>query len=157
MKRVVVALSLCLGFFCFSCDNQVEKKEVTTSQKENNFSNAKAEEKVELRKAPKKADTIINGKQVFRFGNETSTNKISQRNVSLDVAIRDFDNNVKNANSCEELMMACKRFDTDVQSIREKNKNLKITDIESRDDVMRIRKLSEDKSLSLCQTSKITK
>lgn len=156
MKRVVVALSLCLGFFCFSCDNQVEKKEVKTIQKENNFSNAKAQEKVELRKAPKKADTIINGRQVFRFGNESPTSKIPQRNVSLDVAIRDFDNNVRNANSCEELMIACKRFDTDVKSIRENNKNIKVTDIESRDDVMKIRKLSEEKSLSLCQTSRIT-
>lgn len=156
MKRIAVVVSLFLGLFMYSCDNQADKKEVKPIQKENNFKQANDKEKVKVRKATKKADTIIDGKQVFRFGTDApkkAAKEVTKRDVTLDVAIKDFEKGVKDASTCEELMSACRTFDYDIKNLSKKDSKINVTQIESRQDVMNIRKQSEEKSLSLCQTS----
>ena len=48
-------------------------------------------------------------------------------------------------------MVACNKFDTNVKHLINKDNNLTIDKVEQRKDVIAIRKLSEQKSLTLCQ------
>lgn len=156
MKKIAVVVSLFLGLFMYSCGNQGDKKDVKVDQKENKVQQADEKVKVKPRKATKKADTVIDGKQVFRFGTDApkkTAKEVTKRDVTLDVAIKDFEKGVKEATTCEELMAACRTFDYDIKNLSKKDSNVKVTQIENRQDVMDIRKQSEEKSLSLCQTS----
>lgn len=144
MKKTVYTLSLCLGILCFSCEsNQNSNNGALKKASENKEVNATSR-KIEVTKRP---DTIIDGKQVYNFG-KTNTPK---KTLTLDEAINEFRQSVNNASSCDELIRACARFDTRIKQLN----NVKVSDVEKRDDVRAIRKQSEEKSLKLCQTQQI--
>lgn len=146
MKRIVYTLSLCLGILCFSCEsNQNSNNGALKKASENKEVNATSR-KIEVTKRP---DTIIDGKQVYNFG-KTNT---PQKTLTLDEAINEFRQSVNNANSCDELIRACARFDTRIKQLS--SSKVKVSDVEKRDDVRAIRKQSEEKSLKLCQTQQI--
>jgi exonuclease VII small subunit len=146
MKKTVYTLSLCLGILCFSCEsNQNSSNDVLKKSSENKTVNA-ASRKIEVTKRP---DTIIDGKQVYNFG-KVNTQK---KTLTLDEAINEFRQGVNNASSCDELIRACARFDTRIKQLS--NSNVKVSEVEKRDDVRAIRKQSEEKSLKLCQTQQI--
>lgn len=146
MKKTVYTLSLCLGILCFSCEsNQNSNNDVLKKSSENKTVNA-ASRKIEVTKKP---DTIIDGKQVYNFG-KVNTQK---KTLTLDEAINEFRQGVNNASSCDELIRACARFDTRIKQLS--NSNVKVSEVEKRDDVRAIRKQSEEKSLKLCQTQQI--
>jgi exonuclease VII small subunit len=146
MKKTVYTLSLCLGILCFSCEsNQNSSNDVLKKSSENKTVNATSR-KIEVTKRP---DTIIDGKQVYNFG-KVNTQK---KTLTLDEAINEFRQGVNNASSCDELIRACARFDTRIKQLS--NSNVKVSEVEKRDDVRAIRKQSEEKSLKLCQTQQI--
>ncbi len=146
MKKTVYTLSLCLGILCFSCEsNQNSNNDAQKKSSENKTVNA-ASRKIEVTKRP---DTIIDGKQVYNFG-KVETQK---KTLTLDEAINEFRQGVNNASSCDELIRACARFDTRIKQLS--NSNVKVSEVEKRDDVRAIRKQSEEKSLKLCQTQQI--
>jgi hypothetical protein len=146
MKKTVYTLSLCLGILCFSCEsNQNSSNDALKKSSENKTVNA-ASRKIEVTKRP---DTIIDGKQVYNFG-KVNTQK---KTLTLDEAINEFRQGVNNASSCDELIRACARFDTRIKQLS--NGNVKVSEVEKRDDVRAIRKQSEEKSLKLCQTQQI--
>ena len=144
MKKTVYTLSLCLGILCFSCEsNQNSNNGALKKASENKEVNATSR-KIEVTKRP---DTIIDGKQVYNFG-KVNTQK---KTLTLDEAINEFRQSVNNANSCDELIRACARFDTRIKQLS----NVKVSEVEKREDVRAIRKQSEEKSLKLCQTQQI--
>ena len=146
MKKTVYTLSLCLGILCFSCEsNPNSSNDILKKSSENKTVNA-ASRKIEVTKRP---DTIIDGKQVYNFG-KVNTQK---KTLTLDEAINEFRQGVNNASSCDELIRACARFDTRIKQLS--NSNVKVSEVEKRDDVRAIRKQSEEKSLKLCQTQQI--
>ncbi len=146
MKKTVYTLSLCLGILCFSCEsNQNSNNGALKKASENKEVNATSR-KIEVTKRP---DTIIDGKQVYNFG-KTNTPK---KTLTLDEAINEFRQSVNNANSCDELIRACARFDTRIKQLS--SSNVKVSEVEKRDDVRAIRKQSEEKSLKLCQTQQV--
>ena len=146
MKKTVYTLSLCLGILCFSCEsNQNSSNDVLKKSSENKTVNA-ASRKIEVTKRP---DTIIDGKQIYNFG-KVNTQK---KTLTLDEAINEFRQGVNNASSCDELIRACARFDTRIKQLS--NSNVKVSEVEKRDDVRAIRKQSEEKSLKLCQTQQV--
>lgn len=146
MKKIVYTLSLCLGILCFSCEsNQNSNNNTLKKATENKVVNTTSK-KIEVTKRP---DTIIDGKQVYNFG-KVNTQK---KTLTLDEAINEFRQGVNNASSCDELIRACARFDTRIKQLS--NSNVKVSEVEKRDDVRAIRKQSEEKSLKLCQTQQI--
>lgn len=144
MKKTVYTLSLCLGILCFSCEsNQNSNNNTLKKATENKVVNTTSK-KIEVTKRP---DTIIDGKQVYNFGKVNPQKKT----LTLDEAINEFRQGVNNASSCDELIRACARFDTRIKQLS----NVKVSEVEKRDDVRAIRKQSEEKSLKLCQTQQI--
>lgn len=145
MKRVYITISLFLGILCFSCENNVKVDNKTTDKeivKKNN--------KVKEIRQP---DTIIDGVRIYNFKNEPT--KVKEKEVNLDEAINLFDRGVNEANTCNDLIKACANFDSNVKKLSQNDPSIKVTDIEKREDVKSIRRLSEEKSLKLCQTQQM--
>lgn len=145
MKRVYITISLFLGILCFSCENNV-KVDNKTTDKEIVKKNNKA---IEIRQP----DTIIDGVRIYNFKNEPT--KVKEKEVNLDEAINLFDRGVNEANTCNDLIKACANFDSNVKKLSQNDPSIKVTDIEKREDVKSIRRLSEEKSLKLCQTQQM--
>ncbi len=146
MKKIVYTLSLCLGILCFSCESNQNSNNNTLKKATENKAVNTTSKKIEVTKRP---DTIIDGKQVYNFGKVNPQKKT----LTLDEAINEFRQGVNNASSCDELIRACARFDTRIKQLS--NSNVKVSEVEKRDDVRAIRKQSEEKSLKLCQTQQI--
>lgn len=145
MKRVYITISLFLGILCFSCENNVKVDNKTTDKeivKKNNIA-----------KEIRQPDTIIDGVRIYNFKNEPT--KVKEKEVNLDEAINLFDRGVNEANSCNDLIKACANFDSNVKKLSQNDPSIKVTDIEKREDVKSIRRLSEEKSLKLCQTQQM--
>ena len=145
MKRVYITISLFLGILCFSCENNVKVDNKTTDKEIINKNN-KAKE-------IRQPDTIIDGVRIYNFKNEPT--KVKEKEVNLDEAINLFDRGVNEANTCNDLIKACANFDSNVKKLSQKDSSIKVTDIEKREDVKSIRRLSEEKSLKLCQTQQM--
>lgn len=145
MKRVYITISLFLGILCFSCENNV-KVDNKTTDKEIVKKNNKAKE-------IRQPDTIIDGVRIYNFKNEPT--KVKEKEVNLDEAINLFDRGVNEANTCNDLIKACANFDSNVKKLSQNDPSIKVTDIEKREDVKSIRRLSEEKSLKLCQTQQM--
>ena len=148
MKKVVLTLSLCLGILCFSCDNK------TKTNNENPGKTADKEvvkTKTPKREVTKRPDTIIDGVHVYNFGKEP----VKKQDISLEEAINMFEKGVNNANSCQELIKACATFDSNIKKLNQKDSKITVSGVEKRNDVRAIRKISEEKSLKLCQTQQI--
>ena len=149
MKRIVYTLSLCLGILCFSCDSKQNSKSDTFKKaSDTDVVKSTTPKKIEVTKKP---DTIIDGKHIYNFGKEN----VKQKPLTLDEAINEFRQSVNNAMDCDELIRACARFDTRIKQLGKTNSNVNIIEVEKRDDVRAIRKLSEEKSLKLCQTQQM--
>lgn len=146
MKKIVYTLSLCLGILCFSCESNQNSNNNTLKKATENKAVNTTSKKIEVTKRP---DTIIDGKQVYNFGKVNPQKKT----LTLDEAINEFRQGVNNASSCDELIRACARFDNRIKQLS--NSNVKVSEVEKRDDVRAIRKQSEEKSLKLCQTQQI--
>lgn len=144
MKKTVYTLSLCLGILCFSCESNQNSNNNTLKKATENKAVNTTSKKIVVTKRP---DTIIDGKQVYNFGKVNPQKKT----LTLDEAINEFRQGVNNASSCDELIRACARFDTRIKQLS----NVKVSEVEKRDDVRAIRKQSEEKSLKLCQTQQI--
>ena len=145
MKRVYITISLFLGILCFSCENNV-KVDNKPTEKEVIKKNIEAKE-------IRQPDTIIDGVRIYNFKNEPT--KVKEKEVNLDEAINLFDRGVNEANTCNDLIKACANFDSNVKKLSQKDSSIKVTDIEKREDVKSIRRLSEEKSLKLCQTQQM--
>ena len=146
MKKIVYTLSLCLGILCLSCESNQNSNNNTLKKATENKAVKTTSKKIEVTKRP---DTIIDGKQVYNFGKVNPQKKT----LTLDEAINEFRQSVNNANSCDELIRACARFDTRIKQLS--SSNVKVSEVEKRDDVRAIRKQSEEKSLKLCQTQQV--
>lgn len=146
MKKIVYTLSLCLGILYFSCESNQNSNNNTLKKATENKAVNTTSKKIEVTKRP---DTIIDGKQVYNFG-KVNTQK---KDITLDEAINEFKLSVNNASNCDELIRACARFDNRIKQLS--NSNVKVGEVEKRDDVRAIRKQSEEKSLKLCQTQQI--
>ena len=144
MKKIVYTLSLCLGILCLSCESNQNSNNNTLKKATENKAVNTTSKKIEVTKRP---DTIIDGKQVYNFGKVNPQKKT----LTLDEAINEFRQGVNNASNCDELIRACARFDTRIKQLS----NVKVSEVEKRDDVRAIRKQSEEKSLKLCQTQQI--
>lgn len=148
MKRAILTLSLTLGAICFSCDNKIK------TEKEN-INEATIKEVVKTRPAKieptLKPDTIIDGVQIYNISGKSTLKK----EISLEEAISNFDRGINNARSCEELIKASATFDSDIKRISQKDSSVNISSVENRNDVKAIRKISEEKSLTMCQTQQI--
>lgn len=143
MKRVYITISLFLGILCFSCENNVKVDNKPTEKeviKKNN-------EAKEIRQP----DTIIDGVRIYNF----KSTPVKAKEISLEETINLFDEGVNEANTCEQLIRACATFDSNIKKLSQKNSSIKVTDIEKREDVKSIRRLSEEKSLKLCQTQQM--
>ncbi len=147
MKRVFLTLSLFLGLLCSSCENNVKTSKENISKPVNTEVN-KETKKIKVTKEP---DTIIDGVRIYNFKSEPTKTK----EISIEEAINLFDRGVNNANNCTELIQACASFDANIKKITQKDNNITISDVEKRDDVKSIRRISEEKSLRLCQTQQI--
>ena len=143
MKRVYITISLFLGILCFSCENNVKVDNKPTEKeviKKNN-------EAKEIRQP----DTIIDGVRIYNF----KSTPVKAEEISLEKAINLFDKGVNEASTCEQLIRACATFDSNIKKLSQKDSSIKVTDIEKREDVKSIRRLSEEKSLKLCQTQQM--
>ncbi len=143
MKRVYITISLFLGILCFSCENNVKVDNKPTEKeviKKNN-------EAKEIRQP----DTIIDGVRIYNF----KSTPVKAKEISLEETINLFDEGVNEANTCEQLIRACATFDSNIKKLSQKDSSIKVTDIEKREDVKSIRRLSEEKSLKLCQTQQM--
>ena len=90
--------------------------------------------------------------------NKYSLDKLSfvkAEEISLEKAINLFDKGVNEASTCEQLIRACATCDSNIKKLSQKDSSIKVTDIEKREDVKSIRRLSEEKSLKLCQTQQM--
>lgn len=143
MKRVYITISLFLGILCFSCENNVKVDNKTTDKEIINKNN-KAKE-------IRQPDTIIDGVRIYNF--KSTPGKAEE--ISLEEAINLFDKGVNEASTCEQLIRACATFDSNIKKLSQKDSSIKVTDIEKREDVKSIRRLSEEKSLKLCQTQQM--
>ena len=143
MKRVYITISLFLGILCFSCENNVKIDNKTTDKEIINKNN-KAKE-------IRQPDTIIDGVRIYNF----KSTPVKAEEISLEEAINLFDKGVNEASSCEQLIRACATFDSNIKKLSQKDSSIKVTDIEKREDVKSIRRLSEEKSLKLCQTQQM--
>ena len=143
MNRVYITISLFLGILCFSCENNVKVDNKTTDKeivKKNNKT-----------KEIRQPDTIIDGVRIYNF----KSTPVKAKEISLEEAINLFDEGVNEANTCEQLIRACATFDSNIKKLSQKDSSIKVTDVEKRDDVKSIRKISEEKSLKLCQTQQM--
>lgn len=143
MKRIYISLSLFLGILCFSCENDIKTDNNTTEKEVVKKDNRT----IEVRQP----DTIIDGVRIYNFKNEPTRTK----EISLEEAVNMFDKGVNEANTCEQLIKACATFDANVKKLSQKDSSIKISEVEKRNDVKSIRRISEDKSLRLCQTQQI--
>lgn len=143
MKRVYITISLFLGILCFSCENNVKVDNKTTDKEIINKNN-KAKE-------IRQPDTIIDGVRIYNF----KSTPVKAEEISLEEAINLFDKGVNEASTCEQLIRACATFDSNIKKLSQKDSSIKVTDIEKREDVKSIRRLSEEKSLKLCQTQQM--
>ena len=143
MKRVYITISLFLGILCFSCENNVKVDNKTTDKEIINKNN-KAKE-------IRQPDTIIDGVRIYNF----KSTPVKAEEISLEEAINLFDKGVNEASTCEQLIRACATFDSNIKKLSLKDSSIKVTDIEKREDVKSIRRLSEEKSLKLCQTQQM--
>ena len=143
MKRVYITISLFLGILCFSCENNVKVDNKTTDKEIINKNN-KAKE-------IRQPDTIIDGVRIYNF----KSTPVKAKEISLEETINLFDEGVNEANTCEQLIRACATFDSNIKKLSQKDSSIKVTDIEKREDVQSIRRLSEEKSLKLCQTQQM--
>ncbi len=143
MKRVYITISLFLGILCFSCENNVKIDNKTTDKEIINKNN-KAKE-------IRQPDTIIDGVRIYNF----KSTPVKAEEISLEEAINLFDKGVNEASTCEQLIRACATFDSNIKKLSQKDSSIKVTDIEKREDVKSIRRLSEEKSLKLCQTQQM--
>lgn len=143
MKRVYITISLFLGILCFSCENNVKVDNKTTDKEIINKNN-KAKE-------IRQPDTIIDGVRIYNF----KSTPVKAKEISLEEAINLFDKGVNEASTCEQLIRACATFDSNIKKLSQKDSSIKVTDIEKREDVKSIRRLSEEKSLKLCQTQQM--
>ena len=143
MKRVYITISLFLGILCFSCENNVKIDNKTTDKEIINKNN-KAKE-------IRQPDTIIDGVRIYNF----KSTPVKAEEISLEEAINLFDKGVNEASTCEQLIRACATFDSNIKKLSLKDSSIKVTDIEKREDVKSIRRLSEEKSLKLCQTQQM--
>ena len=143
MKRVYITISLFLGILCFSCENNV-KVDNKPTEKEVIKKNIEAKE-------IRQPDTIIDGVRIYNF----KSTPVKAKEISLEETINLFDEGVNEANTCEQLIRACATFDSNIKKLSQKNSSIKVTDIEKREDVKSIRRLSEEKSLKLCQTQQM--
>lgn len=143
MKRVYITISLFLGILCFSCENNVKVDNKTTDKEIINKNN-KAKE-------IRQPDTIIDGVRIYNF----KSTPVKAEEISLEKAINLFDKGVNEASTCEQLIRACATFDSNIKKLSQKDSSIKVTDIEKREDVKSIRRLSEEKSLKLCQTQQM--
>lgn len=151
MKKLLFIFILCIFIFAVSCKNNTNKTPQTLEITNVIKKEVKKETKPQ-HKPVRRLDSIKPGKKVIHIGPQ-----IEKKNITLDSVIKDFDKNVKNAKNCEELMKACIFFDKNVKVLSKKDKNISISSVEKRDDVRIIRKLSEEKSLEMCQTQQIGK
>ncbi len=136
-----------LGVLCFSCENNVKNEKASFNKaSDQDVPNNKKE--ITVTKHP---DTIIDGVRIYNFKNEPA----KSREVGLEEAINLFERGVNEARSCNELIKACATFDTNIKKISQKNSNVNIADVEKREDVKSIRRISEEKSLRLCQTQQV--
>ena len=147
MKRVFLTLSLFLAILCSSCEKNVNTNKDNGSIPVSKDVN-KETKKIKVTKEP---DTIIDGVRIYNFKNDPAKTK----EINLEEAINLFDNGVNNAKTCTELIRACASFDANIKKITQKDNSITISDIEKRNDVKSIRKISEEKSLKLCQTQQI--
>lgn len=148
MKKVILTLSLCLGILCFSCENKDNSNNKSTNKTTDNEVVRTTPVKKEVTRHP---DTIIDGVRIYNFGKEN----VKQKEITLEEAINLFDQGVSNARTCEELIKACSTFDTNIKRLNQKDSSINVTEVEKRNDVKAIRKISEDKSLKLCQVQQI--
>lgn len=141
MKKITLTLSLFLVFLAFSCESNTKTMDSETK-------NAPT---VNTKKvATRKADTVIDGKQVYNIGVE-----LRKQEITLEEAIKTFEKRVNEASNCEELIRACAGFDNNIKQISKTDSNITVVNIERREDVKAIRKTSEEKSLKLCQTQRV--
>lgn len=148
MKKTALMLSLCLGFLLVSCEKDA-KVNNKTPEKQTNKEVVKT--KPVKREVTKHPDTIIDGVRIYNFKSESAKERV----VSIDEAINMFESGVEGATNCEDLIKACVDFDSNMKKICAKDKNLSIGTIEKREDVRAIRRISEEKSLKLCQTQQV--
>ena len=145
MKRIVYTLSLCLGIICFSCDGKQCQHKETFQKLSDSKEVTSSSKKIEVTRKP---DTIIDGRHIYNFGKDN----VKAKEMSFEEIIDEFDSGVKSANNCEELIKSCARFDSRIKKLGKTNSNFSLIEVEKRDDVKAIRKLSEEKSLKMCQT-----
>ena len=150
MKRRILTLSLFLSFLCFSCNSNTNKDKETSKEVIEKESIATKPKKIEVTKKP---DTIIDGKQVYYFGKES----VQKKEIGLEEAINLFESGVSRAESCEELIRACATFDNNIKALSKKDSKVTLVEVEKRDDVKAIRDLSEEKSLTMCQTQRVSR
>ena len=150
MKRTVYTLSLCLGILCFSCESKIKPGD---EQYIKSYENKVISETSKKPVVTKKPDTIIDGKMIYNFGKEN----MQKRSMTLNEAIKEFDQSVNNAKSCDELIRACATFDSRIKQLSKTDSKVSFVEVEKRDDVRAIRKLSEEKSLKMCQTQRMSK
>lgn len=143
MKRIYLTLSLFLGIVCISCESNVKSNNETADQDV-----VTTKKKIEVTKHP---DTIIDGVRVYNL----KGSNVKAKEISLEESINIFEISVNKANTCQQLIKACATFDSNVRKICKENPNIKLVDIENRDDVKSIRRISEEKSLELCQTQQM--
>lgn len=147
MKRIYLTLSLFFGIVCFSCENNVknEKEDLNKATEEKVV---KEKNQVKVTKHP---DTIIDGVRIYNFKSEP----VKSKEVSLEEAVNLFEIGVNEARTCNELIRACSTFDANIKKLSQKDSNINIADVEKREDVKSIRRISEEKSLKLCQTQQM--
>lgn len=147
MKRVYLSLSLLLSILCFSCENNV-KNEKANLNKAGDQTVVNNKKEIQVTKHP---DTIIDGVRIYNFKSEPAKSK----DVGLEEAINLFERGVNEAKTCNELIRACSTFDANIKRLSQKDSNINLVDIEKREDVRSIRRISEEKSLRLCQTQQM--
>ena len=150
MKRTVYTLSLCLGILCFSCESKMKPGD---EQYIKSYENKVISETSKKPVVTKKPDTIIDGKMIYNFGKEN----MQMKSITLNEAITEFEQGINNAKSCDDLIKACAQFDSRIKQLSKTNSNVSFAEVEKRSDVRAIRKLSEEKSLKMCQTQRIAK
>lgn len=150
MKRRILTLSLFLSFLCFSCNDNAGSNKKSSKEVIKKESVTTKPKKIEVTKRP---DTVIDGKQVYYFGKES----VQKKEISLEEAINMFESGVEGAQQCEELIKACANFDANVRALCKRDSKVTLVDIEKREDVKAIRRLSEEKSLTMCQTQRVNK
>ena len=150
MKRRILTLSLFLSFLCLSCNENASNNKKSSKEVTKKESVTTKPKKIEVTKRP---DTVIDGKQVYYLGKDS----VKKREIGLEEAISLFESGVEGAQRCEELIKACANFDANIRTLCKNDSRVTLVDVEKREDVKAIRKLSEEKSLTMCQTQRVSK